>query len=175
MAMPLASDTYSSGEPLRAASVSSYSSAWSAHVLPLFVLLVEMRVTNRGGCVSSRSSGSPLVLGNQKLREEALLVGRKNRYLCTVEIKSIPPIPAFGRSLFVYSYLRFQRLTSLTSGCDDRALQASTPALALFTLTPALFTVCDGFGGKGVRGDCLHLFTNVPISYFLYRALISSR
>ena len=82
-----------------------------------------------------------LVLGNQKLREEALLVARKSRYLCTVEIKLVSPIPAFSRPLFVYSYLRYQRLTSLTSGCSVRALQASTPV-------PALFTVCGKFRGK---------------------------
>ena len=28
-------------------------------------------VTNRGGCASSQSSGSPLILGNQKLPKEA--------------------------------------------------------------------------------------------------------
>ena len=113
---------------------------------------VAMGVTNRGGCASSRSSGSPLVLGNQKLKGKALLVGRKSRYRCTVEIKPIPPIPAFGRSLFVYSNFWFQGLTSLTSGSGVRALQASTPV-------PALFTVCGGFRGKGFRGDCLRLFT----------------
>ena len=115
-------------------------------------LLAEMGVTNRGGCASDRCSGSPLILGNQKLREEALLVGCKNRYLCTVEIKPVPPIPAFGRSLFVYSYFRFQGLTNPTSGCGVRALQALTPV-------PALFTVCGGFRGKGFRGDGLRLFT----------------
>jgi hypothetical protein len=61
-----------------------------------------MGVTNSGSCASSQSSGSPLVLGNQKLREEALLIGRKSQYLCTVEIKPIPPIPAFGPSLFIF-------------------------------------------------------------------------
>ena len=62
-----------------------------------------MGVTNRGGCASSQSSGSPLVLGNQKLRKEALLVGHKSQYLCTLEIKPIPSHPTFGRYLFVYA------------------------------------------------------------------------
>jgi hypothetical protein len=77
------------------------------------VMLVGIGVTNRGGCVSSRSSGSPLVLGNQKLRKEALLVGRKSRYLCTLEIKPIPSHPAFGRPLFVLP---------LPAGCGIGAL-----------------------------------------------------
>ena len=76
-----------------------YSQAYRAVCL----LLVAMGVTNRGGCASSRSSGSPLVLGNQKLRKEALLVGCKSQYLYTLEIKPIPSHPAFGRSLFVYT------------------------------------------------------------------------
>ena len=76
-------------------------------------MLVEIGVTNRGGCASSRSSGSPLVLGNQKLKKEALLVGRKSQYLCTLEIKPIPSHPAFGRSLFVLP---------LPAGCGIGAL-----------------------------------------------------
>jgi hypothetical protein len=75
--------------------------------------------------------------------DDALLVGRKSQYLCTNRIKPIPPIPAFSRSLFVYSYFHFQGLTSPTSGCGVRALQASTPV-------PVLFTVCGVFRGKGL-------------------------
>ena len=68
-------------------------------------LLVMIGVTNRGGCTSSQSSGSPLYWVIRKLREEALLVGRKSQYLYTNRIKPIPSIPAFGRSLFVYALL----------------------------------------------------------------------
>ena len=53
-------------------------------------MLVAIGVTNRGGCASSQSSGSLLILGNQKLRKEALLVGRFSQYLCILEIKPIP-------------------------------------------------------------------------------------
>jgi hypothetical protein len=56
----------------------------------------------------------------------------------------------------VYPYFRYQGLTSLTSGCGVRGLQASTPV-------PALFTVCGGFRGKGFRGVCLRLFTHQPL------------
>jgi hypothetical protein len=82
-------------------------------------------------------------LGNLKLNDDALLIGRKSQYLCTNRIKPIPPILAFGRSLFVYSYFRFQELTSPTSGCGVRALQVSTPV-------PVLFTICGVFRGKGL-------------------------
>ena len=104
-----------------------------------------MGVTNRGGCASSRSSGSPLVLGNQKLRKEALLVGRKSRYLCTVEIKPIPPIPAFGHSLLC---------VRPTSGCGLRGFASPYSGCGR-----ALFTGSGGFRGKGFRGVCLRLFT----------------
>ena len=117
----------------------------------LVVMLVAMGVTNRGGCTSSRSSGSPLVLGNQKLRKEALFVGCKNWYLYIVETKPIPPIPAFGHS-FVYSYFRYQGLTSLTSGFDIRGLQASLPVAVSGPYRPRLrFRPCLLFAvGKGV-------------------------
>ena len=75
----------------------------------------------------------------------------------------IPPIPAFGRSLFVYALLPLavqgfrQPLFWLRSGFVYRirpgfvyplrfgvgALQASTPV-------PVLFTVCGVFRGKGL-------------------------
>jgi hypothetical protein len=124
-----------------------------------------MGVTNRGSCASSQSSGSPLVLGNQKLREEALLVWRKNRYLCTVEVKPVPPIPAFGRSLFVYSYFRF------------RGLQTPLPVAVSGLYRPQLrFRRCLPFAvGSGERGlgvivyACLHKMISFKPNQYSYR------
>jgi hypothetical protein len=127
-------------------------------------LLVTIGVTNRGGCASSQSSGSPLVLGNLKLREEALLVGRKNQYLCTVEIKPIPPVPAFGRSLFVYALLPFA-----VSGISQAPILV---AVGLCLPVPVRLCLLVP-GGLGVRG--LGVFVYACFTQKQYKNIASAR
>jgi hypothetical protein len=82
-----------------------------------------MGVTNRGGCASSQSSGSPLYLDNLKLPKGTALVGNRALYLCTVEIKGsacVTPNPSVTPLCRPHFRLRARRLcTGLTSdsGC----------------------------------------------------------
>ena len=60
-----------------------------------------------------------------------LLVGRKSQYLCTNRIKPIPPISAFGHSLFV----------RLTTACGSGVLQTPILVAVRFCL-PILVQLC---------------------------------
>ena len=128
------------------------------------MLLVEIGVTNRGGCASSQSSGSPLYLGNLRTKErstprraqESVFMYIRNKAYSFPSCFRSPPL-CFTPS----SWLRNRGFVSPYSGFGR----------GLFTNTgPVLFTGSGGFRGLFTgefRGLCLRLV----IHMYLIRGL----
>ena len=134
--------------------------ASKTHAIYKKIVLVGIGVTNRGGCASSRSLGSPLYLGNLKAKERSAPRRAQESVFMYIRNKA-HSFPSCFRSLPLCftpsSWLRNRGFVSPYSG-SGRGLFANTG--------PVLFTGSGGFRGLftgGFKGLCLRLVIQLKI------------